>query len=130
MSLLDRLADAHIETAAAQGAFDDLPGAGRPLPPDEARHVPEQLRAGYRLLKNAGCVPPEMASRQALREVEDLLAHAAPDSEENRRLTRRARRARRLELQLSQSPRGRALLADRDYADALRDRLTGQEKST
>ena len=79
MSLLDRLADAHIESAAQRGEFDDLPGAGKPLPADDAAHVPEHLRAGYRLLKNAGYVPPEIESRRELREVEDLLARTLPN---------------------------------------------------
>ena len=120
MSLLDRLADAHIESAAERGEFDDLPGAGRPLPADDAAHVPEHLRAGYRLLKNAGYVPPEIETRRELREVEDLLARTLPESDEARRLTRRARW---IELRLAQSPRGRALLHESGYSDRVRERL-------
>src|SRR5699024_4801661 len=60
MNYLDRLAEAHIRTAAEHGVFDNLRGAGKPLPPDEAQHVPRELRAGYRMLKNAGFVPPEV----------------------------------------------------------------------
>ncbi|MES1936822.1 DnaJ family domain-containing protein [Salinisphaera hydrothermalis] len=120
MSLLDRLADAHIESAAQRGEFDDLPGAGKPLPADDAAHVPEHLRAGYRLLKNAGYVPPEIESRRELREVEDLLARTLPESDEARQLTRRARW---IELQLAQSPRGRALLRESGYSNCVRKRL-------
>lgn len=35
--------------------------------------VPAHLRAGYKLLKNAGFVPPELEAAKTLREAEDLL---------------------------------------------------------
>jgi len=31
MTLIDRLAEHHIQEAAKRGEFDDLPGAGTPL---------------------------------------------------------------------------------------------------
>lgn len=120
MSLLDQLADAHIEAAADRGAFDDLPGAGKPLPPDDARGVPPELRAGYRLLKNAGYLPPELEAQRELRHVEDLLAEAVPESSQAQTLQRRLRW---IELRLGESRRGRALLRDADYADRIRSRL-------
>lgn len=126
MSLLDRLAEAHIESAAERGAFDDLPGAGKPLPADDAACVPAHLRAGYRLLKNAGYVPPEIETRRELREVEDLLARTLPDSDEARQL---ARRARWIELRLAHSPRGRALLRESGYGDRVRQRLSASDHS-
>lgn len=81
MSLLERLADAHIDAAAERGEFDNLPGAGKPLDLDDDRGVPPELRAGYRLLKNAGFVPPELEARREIRDIEDLL-----------RMTRRGKR--------------------------------------
>lgn len=120
MSLLDRLADAHIQAAADQGAFDNLPGAGRPLPPDDAQDVPSELRAGYRLLKNAGFVPPEIEAQRELRSLEDLLAQAVPDSA---RASQLQRRLRWVELRLGESRRGRALLREAGYGDRIRARL-------
>ena len=122
MSLLDRLADAHIEAAAERGEFDNLPGAGKPLAPDEARHVPAELRAGYRLLKNAGFVPPEIQAQRDIRAVEDLLATAEPRSNDAERLIRRLRW---LETRLQSSRRGRALIEHGSYGDRVRQRLTG-----
>jgi len=121
MSLLDRLADAHIEAAAERGEFDDLEGAGKPLPRDDARDVPPELRAGYRLLKNAGYVPPEIEARREIRDIEDLLRTAATEGDPPRRLQRRLRW---LETKLRESRRGRALLSDPHYANAIRQRLT------
>lgn len=124
MSLLDQLAEANIEAAMERGELDDLAGAGQPLPPDEAARVPAHLRAGYRLLKNAGYLPPELESQRELNDVEDLLARARPDSREAQRLSRRARR---IELRLSQTVRGRALLNDRQYGDRIRQQLNSAE---
>ena len=38
--------------------------------------VPEGLRVGYRILKNAGCLPPELLLRNEISEVESLLNQA------------------------------------------------------
>lgn len=72
--LLDALAEARIEEAIAQGVFDNLPGAGRPLMLDDDRLVPEGLRAAYRILMNAGFAPPEVETR---REIAHLFAFIA-----------------------------------------------------
>jgi len=58
MTLLGQIAERQILQAAQRGEFDDLPGAGRPLQLDDDALIPEELRAGYRLLKNAGYLPP------------------------------------------------------------------------
>ncbi len=57
MWLLDQWAERHILDAQTKGEFDNLPGSGEPLTLDDDSHVPAELRAGYRLLKNAGCLP-------------------------------------------------------------------------
>lgn len=126
MSLLDQLADAHIKAAVERGELDNLAGAGKPLPHDEAARVPEHLRAGYRLLKNAGFVPPEIEHSRELRELGDLLSRALPQSDEARTL---ARRARWLELRLAESPRGRALLDDANYGNSVRQRLASHNRT-
>ncbi len=69
MSIIDELAEKHILAALEKGELDNLPGAGKPLVIDDDSHVPVHLRAAYRILKNAGCLPPELEQRkQALEE--------------------------------------------------------------
>ena len=63
------LAERRIEEAVSRGELDDLPGAGQPLALDDAPLVPEELRLAYRILKNAGYVPPEV---QTLNEIAAL----------------------------------------------------------
>ncbi len=59
-TLVDRL----IEQARADGAFDNLSGAGRPLCYDDDALTPEDMRAGFRLLKNAGFAPLWIEARR------------------------------------------------------------------
>ncbi len=89
MDLLDELAERRILESLARGELDDLPGAGRPLDLDDDTLVPPELRVAYRILKNAGYLPPEVGVRREIRAVDELLAIAeAPDvrAEAERRL--------------------------------------------
>jgi len=60
---LELLAEKKIEEALARGELERLPGAGHPLAPDDGALVPEDLRMIYRILRNAGFVPPEVEAR-------------------------------------------------------------------
>jgi hypothetical protein len=80
------LAESRIVAAMERGEFDDLPGHGRPLPPDDLARVPPDLRMGFRLLRNAGCLPPELEARKEVARLGALVATAG-DAEERRRLT-------------------------------------------
>jgi hypothetical protein len=60
MLALELIAERKIAEAIAQGEFDDLPGAGKPLDLDEDPLVPEEQRMANRILKNAGFAPREV----------------------------------------------------------------------
>jgi hypothetical protein len=79
--LLDRLAEERIERALRRGEFDDLRTAGRPLALDDDSMVPAELRAGYRLLRNAGYLPDEMQTRRDIHDAEELLRLARDEDE-------------------------------------------------
>ena len=81
MLALELLAERKIEEAIARGEFDDLPGAGRPLDLDDDPLVPEDLRVAYRILKNAGYVPPEVQALNQLAELERYLARDDLDAD-------------------------------------------------
>ena len=87
MEALALLAESKIRAAMAEGKFDDLPGRGRPLPDDGLAQVPPELRMGFRLLRNAGCLPPELEARKEAARLGTLIA-ASGDAEERRRLSR------------------------------------------
>ncbi|HGE6931706.1 TPA: DUF1992 domain-containing protein [Enterobacter cloacae] len=89
MWLLDQWAERHIRDAQTKGEFDNLPGSGEPLVLDDDSHIPPELRAGYRLLKNAGCLPPELEQRKEAVELAYLLKGIRKDDPRHGELCRR-----------------------------------------
>jgi len=127
MSLgLDRLVEQRIHQAQQEGAFENLPGSGRPLDLDDDRMVPEDLRMVSRVLKNAGYVPPEVEDLRELRQIEALLiadAGATPNPQARKRMEF-------LLYQLEQSGLARvAQAAWAEYADKLAARLDGRARA-
>lgn len=120
MDLLNTLAEKNISQAVARGEFDNLPGAGQPLDLDDDRGVPPELRVAYRILKNAGYVPPEIEAQRELRDVETLLATAVPESTEYRR---GERRLQILRLRLAESRQGKGLLNDAGFKQRIAEKL-------
>jgi hypothetical protein len=89
MLTLELLAERKIQEALERGELDDLPGAGRPLELDDDPLVPEELRLAYRILKNAGFVPPELGELNELAQLERLLAAGEADIEAHAKALRR-----------------------------------------
>jgi hypothetical protein len=85
MSAFAALAESKIQAAIANGELDDLPGRGRPLARDDLARVPVELRMGYRILRNAGCLPPELEARKEIARLGALL-DATGDPHERSRL--------------------------------------------
>ncbi len=92
MSAFTLLAESKIRAAIADGVFDELPGRGRPLARDELARVPAELRMGYRVLRNAGCLPPELEARTDVVRLGALI-DASGDPQERARLSRLRRDA-------------------------------------
>jgi hypothetical protein len=88
MKCLESLVEQRISEARERGELDDLPGSGAPLDFDDDRLVPEALRVAYRVLKNAGYVPPEI---EALRDIHalELALEREEQPDERRRLLAR-----------------------------------------
>ncbi|WP_320719810.1 DUF1992 domain-containing protein [Enterobacter sp. 296B2] len=89
MWLLDQWAERHIRDAQNKGDFDNLAGSGEPLELEDDLHIAPELRAGYRLLKNAGCLPPELEQRREAIELADLLKGIRQDDPRHTELSRR-----------------------------------------
>ena len=84
----DKIVEERILAAQRRGDFDNLPGAGRPLKLEDDRHIPEDLRLPYKILKNADCLPPEIQLQKDIARTEDLLA-SMHDTEEKYRLLKK-----------------------------------------
>ncbi|MEZ5801567.1 MAG: DUF1992 domain-containing protein [Nitratireductor sp.] len=74
-----RIAENLIEEAMRDGAFDNLPGVGKPLPPIPEGDFMEHFAA--RMMKEAGTLPPEVTLKKEI--VADAkAANALPEGEE------------------------------------------------
>ena len=82
------LVEKRIQEALERGDFDNLPGKGKPIPLEDDSMIPEDLRLAYKILKNAGCLPPEIEHQKEIRRMEDLLKDI-PDEKERYGLMKR-----------------------------------------
>jgi DnaJ-like protein len=122
MDILAVVAEQKIREAMARGEFDNLPGAGKPLVMEDCAGVPEELRMAYKVLKNAGCVPPEVELRKEIVTLRNLLATLEEGEERRTRLRElnfkllRLNTMRRRPVDLEALP---------EYRDKLYERLAG-----
>ncbi|EKT60336.1 DUF1992 domain-containing protein [Providencia sneebia] len=82
MSAIDDWAERHIQEALNKGELNNLKGEGQPLLLDDDSQIPAELRAGYRILKNSGYLPPELQQRKdalSLAEMLKGLSHDDPN---------------------------------------------------
>ncbi|MBD5557686.1 MAG: DUF1992 domain-containing protein [Desulfovibrio sp.] len=87
-SVIGAIAERRIQEAQERGDFDDLPGAGRPLHLEDMSHVPPELRMAYTILRNADCLPPELAERKEIQKLADLLESCGDERERVRQMER------------------------------------------
>jgi hypothetical protein len=84
-AFLERIAEEKIREAVRRGEFDNLPGAGKPLPEeDDLAFVAPELRMAFRVMKNAGYVPEEVSLRREIEDLSRLLALCEAESEGDR----------------------------------------------
>ncbi|WP_172328331.1 DUF1992 domain-containing protein [Mangrovicoccus sp. HB161399] len=85
------MAERQIRKAEAQGQFDNLPGAGKPLPatdPDTAE------AAGFRIMAREGALPREIQLKKEIEAQRRILAEAQEPE------TRKAAMARLADLEM------------------------------
>src|SRR5210317_1337416 len=104
MSILHNLAERRILEAIREGALDDLALRGQPIPREDFSGVPEELRMGYKILKNAGYLPEELQLQQEILALQDLLK--ACTSAEEQEEARRKLSLRRLHFEMLMEKRG------------------------
>jgi hypothetical protein len=81
LTSLHRIAERKIEQYLEEGRGPDLSHwKNKPLPlEDEMANVPTCLRMAYRILRNAGYVPEEVALQKEIVRIEDMLAHCSDE---------------------------------------------------
>ncbi|WP_242245575.1 DnaJ family domain-containing protein [Bacillus cereus group sp. BfR-BA-01330] len=85
MDVFLNIAEEKIRKAIRNGDLDYLPGKGKPLQLEDFSMVPPELRMSYKILKNAGRIPPEMELQKDILKIEDLIA-CCYDEEERKKL--------------------------------------------
>ncbi len=81
LSYFAHIAEERIRAAQREGAFDNLPGKGKPLVLEDLSTVPEDLRMAYHLLKSAHVLPPEAELQKEIHTLQDLLKYLEDDGE-------------------------------------------------
>ncbi len=123
MLLIDNLAEEQIQSAIRRGEFENLSGKGKPLDLDDDTCIPEELRVAYRVLRNAGCLPPTIALRHEIHELEGLLQYA--DVGHEQKIIRR--RLCLLQTQLAMHGRDiNLLIQEKEYRAKLLQRMFGE----
>jgi hypothetical protein len=120
LSYFWRIAEERIKEAQRAGAFDNLPGKGKPLDLEDLSWVPDDLRISYHILKNAHVLPPEAELLKDIHTIEDLLKHVEDEGE--RRALAKSIQFKLIRLDMLRR-RSMPLHSVRDYSRKLVDKL-------
>ena len=74
MDALARIAEQKILQAMQEGDLNSEKWKNKPLPLDDDRFVPDDLKMAYKILKNSGYLPPEIEAKKEINKLEDLIA--------------------------------------------------------
>jgi len=122
LSIIQTIAERKIQQAMTEGTLADLSHwKNKPLPPDDMANVPADLRMGYRLLKNAGYLPEELAVHKEITRLEQLLETCTDEKEKVRQLKKIGCLKTKLECRMG---RPMELGEDGPYYNRVVDRLS------
>jgi len=125
--IFDKIAEERIREAIEHGDFDDLPGKGKPLDLEDDRHLPDDLRLAYKILKNAGCLPQELQLRKEIRTTEALLAGIQDTQEKYKQM----KKLNYLVMKLNMSRRGSVALEENQvYYEKVVDKVGRKKESS
>ena len=79
------IAERKIAQTIQNGELEVEGWQNRPLP-EEDQQVPPELRMAYKLLKNAGYLPPEIEAKKEIRHLEELVAATEDEHERLRQM--------------------------------------------
>jgi signal transduction histidine kinase len=87
MDAIAWIAERRIREAMDQGLFDDSPYRGRRIDLQEEESILAELRMAFKVLRDAGCLPPEVELRRDIGTLSELL-DTVVEPEERRRIGR------------------------------------------
>ncbi|MGD9975314.1 MAG: DnaJ family domain-containing protein [Desulfatirhabdiaceae bacterium] len=121
------IVEKRILNAIRNGEFDNLPGVGEPIVIEDDSHIPEDLRLSHKILKNAGCLPPEIELKKEIYQTQDLLQGLEGTTEKYRVL----KRLNFLIMKLNDMRKTNiSMEMPQQYADLLAERLCSKSTQT
>lgn len=81
MDCLTFIAEQKISQAIARGELKTSGWKNKPLPLEDDHLVPDDLKMAYKILKNAGYLPPEIEQRKEITRLEELIARTEDEHE-------------------------------------------------
>ena len=81
---IERLVEKKIREAMEKGEFDNLAGRGQPVDLSDYFAAPEDVRLGYRLLRDAKIVPEELELLREAAALKDELEHCSTEDEKRK----------------------------------------------
>lgn len=74
LNAIQIIAERKITEAIREGKLRTEAWKGKPLPSEASGFVPADLKMAYKILKNAGYLPPEIETRKEIQKLEELIA--------------------------------------------------------
>lgn len=118
--IISQIAESRINEANERGELDNLPGMGKPMILEDLSNVPEELRMAYKILKNAGCLPPEAADRKEAINLLECLDNCPDEQEKLLKMRKLAVLAERMSARYEKTP---ALAAMDEYYLKILDKV-------
>lgn len=81
MYCLSLIAEQRINQAIERGELKTTGWENKPLNLEDDHFVPDDLKMAYKILKNAGYVPPEIETRKEISRLEQLIARTEDEYE-------------------------------------------------
>lgn len=75
------IAEQRIAEAMRERDLNSPKWKNKPLPLEDDRFVPDDLKMAYKILKNSGYLPPEIEERKEVQRLEDLIARTEDEHE-------------------------------------------------
>lgn len=125
MDPLSFIAEQKIAQAMQERDLNSPKWKNKPLPLDDDRFVPDDLKMAYKILKNSGYLPPEIEERKEVKRLEDLIACTEDEHE-------RLKQMKKLNVLLmkidAQRPSPVNLAEQNDYYQKVVERITLHSK--
>jgi hypothetical protein len=122
MDIIWRIAEDKIRESIKNGEFANLPGFGKPMELEDLSHIPEDLRIGYLMLKNAGYVSEEADLKKELMSIEDLIRCCEDESEKEKLQKKLNEKLLRLNM-LMKKRKSSNSVALRDYQERINEKF-------